>query len=186
MLGARFLIFDLGAPGVPPKTPQNRSKIEVHRNTSSLVYIDSSPCLLFLRNILLETRPHGGPGSPQGCPKWGPTRLSPKPLLYGINRFVSMPTIHTKHSFGYSTPWGPREPPRAPQMGPPPDLNQNAFCMVSIDSSQCLLFIRNILLEIRPRGAPREPPRAPQMGPPPDFNQNAFCMVSIDSHTHHL
>ena len=134
MLGARFLIFDLGAPGVPPKTPQNRSKskfIEIHRVWCLSIRLHA---YYSYETFVWRLDPMGAPGSPQGCPKWGPHPTFTK------TPFVWYQSICLDAYYSYETffwrfdPVGPPEPPRAPQMGSPPDFNQNAFCMVSIDS----------------------------------------------------
>ena len=63
-------------------------------------------------------------------------------------------------------PHGARgSPQRAPQMGPHPTSTEIHLCMVSIDSSRCILSIYNILLGEPTIMGPREHQRAPLMGP---------------------
>ena len=68
-------------------------------------------------------------------------------------------------------------PQRAPLMGPHPTSSEIHLCMVSIDSSRCLLSIYNIVLENRPSCRPGEPPRCTPNGAPPDFHRNTPLYV---------
>ena len=75
-----------------------------------------------------------------------------------------MPTVQLKHSFGEPTLMGARGAPKGrpkPTWAPTRLSPKCAPCMVSINSSRCILFICSILLENRPswaRGAPKCPP----------------------------
>ena len=75
--------------------------------------------------------------------------------------------------FWRTDPHGARESPqRAPQMGPHPTSTEIHFCMVSIDSSRCVLSIYHIVLENRPSWVPGEPQKGNPNGTPPDFHRS--------------
>ena len=67
-----------------------------------------------------DLTPMGPTGAPKGRPKWDPTRLSHKCLLFGINRFVLMPTVPLT-LFWRTYPHGA---PGASK-GAPPDFHRN-------------------------------------------------------------
>ena len=77
-----------------------------------------------------------------------------------------MPTVQLKHSFGEPTLMGPGGAPKGH-----PTSTEIHHCMVSIDSSRCVLSIYNIGLENRPSWGPREPPKGTPNGTPPDFHR---------------
>ena len=128
----------LGAPGGAPNGPPKSKFTETHRVWCLSLRLD---VYYSYEAFVWRADPHGAPGSPQGRPKWAPqNKSSQKRIEFGVYRFVSMPAIHTKHSFGEPTPMGPCEPPGAPKMGPPSDFHPNALCIVLIDSSRSKTF----------------------------------------------
>ena len=107
-------------------------------------------------------------GAPKGHPKWGPTRLPPKYTFvwYQAIRLDACSQFTT--SFWRTTLIGPGEPPKGAQMtqmGPHTTSTEIHLCMVSIDSSRCLLSIYNILLENRPSWAPGSSKEHPKWCP---------------------
>ena len=107
--------------------------------------------------------PGGAPKCPQGV---APISKSIEMrqvwcLSLRIDAYYSAETF-----FWRTDPHGARgNPQKAPQMGPHPTSTEIHLCMVSIDSSRCVLSIYNILLDNRASCPPTEHQRAPQMGP---------------------
>ena len=60
---------------------------------------------------------------PRGAPQ---NRSSYKYVKFVVYRFVSMPTVQLKHSYGEPTLIEPGEPPEGTPNGAPPDFHRNA------------------------------------------------------------
>ena len=122
------MIFDLGAPGVPPRG--------CPKNLSSLEYIE-----------------------------------------FGVYRFVSMPTVQLKHSFGEPPLMGPGGAPKCPPGGAPKskflEIRQ-VWCLSLRLDAYC--SAETFFWRTDPHGARGEPPKGTpngtRNGAPPDFHRN--------------
>ena len=114
------MIFDLGAPGVPPLGGAPKSKFLEIRQVWCLSLRFDAYCSA--ETFFWETDPHGARGiAPKGTPNGAPPDFHRNTYLYGIDRFVSMHSLNLQHSSGEPTIITPgstkRQPKWAPSLG---------------------------------------------------------------------